>query len=109
TAPARAVHARKRELPLQELERQLAAWRTEARRSGYPVLDASGAPAETCAQARTLVEETPARRHGDLGPARAALELLGSPSRAGTRPRMKRRHRTTRRVIPAGAAHVAAG
>jgi thymidylate kinase len=109
TAPARAVHARKRELPLQELERQLAAWRAEARRSGFPVLDASGAPAETFADALHLVDETLARRHGDLGPARAALELLGSPSRAGTRHRVTRRHGTTRFVIPAGSGPLRAG
>jgi len=84
TAPARAVHRRKRELAIRELERQLAAWRGEATRNGYPVLDASGAPAETFAAALDQIDEVLARRHGDLGAARAAYELLGSPSRTGT-------------------------
>jgi len=109
TAPARAVHARKRELPVRELERQLAAWRREARRSGHPVLDASGAPAETFANALDLVDDALARRHGDLGPARAALQLLGSPSHAGTRHRVTRRAGAPRFVIPAGSGPLGTG
>jgi hypothetical protein len=109
TAPARAVHRRKRELAIGELERQLAAWRGEATRNGYPVLDASGAPAETFAAALDQVDEVLARRHGDLGAARAAYELLGSPSRTGTPHRLTRRHGATRFVIPAGRGPLSTG
>src|SRR5205814_4952667 len=103
TAPARAVHRRKRELAVGELERQLSAWRAEAQHRGYPVLDASGAPAATFEAALEHVDHVLAQRHDALGAARPAFNLLGSPSPSGTRHRITRRHGTTRFVIPAGA------
>jgi hypothetical protein len=109
TAPARAVHRRKPELAVDELQRQLEAWRAEAERRGYPVVDASGPAEQTFAAALERVDAVLARRHHDLGAARAAFNLLGAPSDKGTRHRVTRRRHATRFVIPGGAGPLAAG
>ena len=109
TAPAAEVHRRKPELAVEELERQLEAWRATAQRRGYPLLDASGSPAETFAAALGHVDAALAQRNVDLGAARAACDLLGSPSRAGTPHRVTKRRGSARFVIPAGAGPLGAG
>jgi hypothetical protein len=109
TAPAADVRRRKPELAVAELQRQLAAWREEAARRGHPVVDASGPPDETFAAALGHLDDLLARRHRDLGAARAAFDLLGAPSTHGTRHRVTRRRGAARFVIPDGTGPLRSG
>jgi N-acetylglucosaminyldiphosphoundecaprenol N-acetyl-beta-D-mannosaminyltransferase len=85
-APAEEVHARKPELAVAEIDRQLTAWRTLAQAEPDRFASVTATTKEdTLAAATEAVENRLAGRLGDLGRFTTALSCLGRPSTSGAR------------------------
>ncbi|MGB7588855.1 MAG: hypothetical protein WBM00_09120 [Solirubrobacterales bacterium] len=86
-AGADLVKARKDELEVGEVERQLRAWRVLLPRAGRHVhrLDATGSPEELLEQARELIHRELESRHPDVASATLPLGIAGSIARGGHR------------------------
>jgi thymidylate kinase len=84
-APAAAAHDRKAELPVAEIDRQLALWRRAAAGAParYAVLDAWRNAEEVAQQALDALSHRLAQRNGDWSSCALALRCLGGVSTSG--------------------------
>ena len=84
-ARADQVQARKDELELGEIERQLREWRTLLPRAGRRThrVDATGSPEELLERVRELIHRELEGRHSDVASATLPLRTAGSIARGG--------------------------
>jgi hypothetical protein len=95
------VRARKPELSIREIERQLAAWRASAgERSVF--LDAARPPDDVLAQALDAIDARMAARHRSRFGPTLALRCLGRPDAKGRRYAVLGRRGRARWILPAG-------
>jgi hypothetical protein len=102
-AQPRVVHARKPELHVVEIDRQLSAWRDLAlgnpRR--FQILDAAQPAEDVLNDAVARINDRLASRHFDGASRELALTSLGKPTRQGTEYRLIARRGRTRWLLQA--------
>lgn len=103
-APAPVIRARKPELELAEIERQLRAWRGHAASAPARVvrLDALRSPEAVLVQALAAIDDSVAARQRDLSAATLALRCLGGPAPRGREYRILSRSNSVRWIVPVG-------
>ena len=81
-APATVIHHRKPELPIDEIERQLAEWQVRAAEdpTRFRTLDASESSEKLGARALDAIDDVLADRRGLLDLAALAIECAGGPT-----------------------------
>jgi len=86
-ATPHAIHRRKGELPVGEIDRQLQAWRAVAARDPerFALIDASGWPPAVLEEALRRVDDRLASRHLHLDGCHLAFQCLGAIAVGGTR------------------------
>ncbi len=103
-AGADLVNARKDELEVGEIERQLREWRALLPRAGRRVhrLDATGSPEDLLEQARELIHQELESRHPDVASAKLPLRIAGSIASGGQRMALVEVGDRPRWLIPRG-------
>jgi hypothetical protein len=100
--PAHDIHARKPELEIPEIERQLQAWRAlcEQKPERFIVLDASRPPAALIRDAYAAIVDRKAAGQLDLRSSAAAMSCLGPASVSGKKFVVLSRGGLTRWILP---------
>ncbi len=103
-APSGAIHRRKPELPITELERQMLAWErlASAAPGRHEMIETSGPTEDTLDTALAHIDNHLAVRQGELESCALALRCLGGPAHVGTSYTVVTRRGQPRWVLRAG-------
>jgi hypothetical protein len=110
-APGTIIHERKRELSVDEIERQLGEWRVRAARRPhrFRVLDASRSEDSVIAQSLDAIDDVLAARQGQLDLASVAFECLGGVSGGGAQYTISSVRGQPRWLLPQGLGPLSTG